>query len=131
MKKDINIPQSKDVHIAIVLEEHPEYHTMDWNAYIINSGDTPVEMAIIVSKGFSDKKITGEFRHQVKLLPAQGYAKIEFIEKKLLDIDNQFSVTYFRDNQLFDKTFLFKAKSIKESNLENIPVMNSKGVVAN
>ena len=51
MKKDINIPESKDIYIAAVLEKHPEYHTKDWNAYIINDGQEPVEMALIVSKG--------------------------------------------------------------------------------
>ena len=131
MKKDITIPESKDIHIAVVLEEHPEYHTQDWNAYIINDGQAPVEMAIIVSKGFSDKKVTSEFRHQVKILPAKGFAKIEFIENKLLDINNQFSVSYFKENTLFEKTFLFKAKTITESNLKEIPVMSLKGVLAN
>ena len=36
MKKDITIPESKDIYIAAVLEEHPEYHTKDWNAYILS-----------------------------------------------------------------------------------------------
>ena len=105
MKKDINIPESKDIYIAAVLEKHPEYHTKDWNAYIINDGQEPVEMALIVSKGFSDTKITAEFRHQVKLLPAKSYAKIEFLESKVLALNNQFSVTYFKGSKMFEKTF--------------------------
>ncbi len=129
MKKDIEIPESKDIHLAIVLEEHPEYHTKDWNAYIINDSDSAIEMVIIVSKGFSENKITSEFRHQVKLLPSESFAKIEFIEDKLLDINNQFAVTYFKDNKLFEKTFLFKAKTVNESNLQEIPVMILKGVL--
>ncbi|MBG26000.1 MULTISPECIES: hypothetical protein [Croceibacter] len=131
MKKDINIPESKDIYIAAVLEKHPEYHTKDWNAYIINDGQEPVEMALIVSKGFSDTKITAEFRHQVKLLPAKSYAKIEFLESKVLALNNQFSVTYFKGSKMFEKTFLFKVNTIKPENLKALPVMKLEGILGN
>ncbi len=131
MKKDITIPESKDIYIAAVLEEHPEYHTKDWNAFIINDGKEPIEMALIVSKGFNDTKITAEFRHQVKLLPAKSYAKIEFLESKVLALNNQFSVTYFKDNKMFEKTFLFKANTIKEKYLKKLPVMKLEGILGN
>ena len=103
----------------------------DWNAYIINDGKEPIEMALIVSKGFNDTKITAEFRHQVKLLPAKSYAKIEFLETKVLALNNQFSVTYFKDNKMFEKTFLFKANTIKEKYLDKLPVMKLEGILGN
>lgn len=129
MKKDIKIPDSKDVYVAIVLEEHPEYHTKDWNAYIINDGNTAIDTVIIVSKGFSATKTTAEFRHQVNVLPPKSYAKIEFIEQKLLTINNQFFVTYFKNNTLLEKRFLFKANTIKQTHIKPIPVMSLQGII--
>jgi hypothetical protein len=50
MKKDIKIPEVKDVFIAVVQEEHPEYRSLDWNAYIINNSDENLDTVLIVSK---------------------------------------------------------------------------------
>ena len=130
MKKDIKIPEAKGVCIAIVLEKHPEYETNDWYAYLINNTNKPIEMGIVVSKGFTKDKVTATFRHKVDLLPAKGYAKVEFIEKKLLSVNNQFSITYFQDNVLFEKTFLFKPHAIAPSHRVQLPVMNKTGILA-
>ncbi|HAT71040.1 MAG TPA: hypothetical protein DCS22_11055, partial [Flavobacteriaceae bacterium] len=128
---DIEIPVAKDVHVAMIREWNKEFLDKDWNAYIINDGKEPIEMALIVSKGFNDAKITAEFRHQVKLLPAKSYAKIEFLESKVLALNNQFSITYFKDNKMFEKTFLFKANTIKEKHLKKLPVMKLEGILGN
>ena len=45
MRKDIDIPEVKDVYIAAVFELNEDYNTHDWNIYIINDGKT------IISEG--------------------------------------------------------------------------------
>jgi len=57
LKKDITIPEVKDVHVAVVQEEHLEYKTQDWNAYIINNSDKDLDTVLIVTKGYSDTKV--------------------------------------------------------------------------
>jgi len=57
MKKDIQIPEVKDVFVAVVQEQHPEYKTDDWNAYIINNKDIDLDTVLIVSKGYSTRKL--------------------------------------------------------------------------
>ena len=81
MRKDIEIPQVEDVFLAVVQEQHLEYKTMDWNAYVINNSDTDLEMVLIVSKGYSSGKVTPPMRHQLPLLPARSYAKIEYLQE--------------------------------------------------
>lgn len=130
MRKDIEIPEVKNVHVAAVYEQHPEYKTMDWNAYIINEQSIPLEIVLIVSSGHSDKQITPPMRHTIKVLPARSFAKIEFLQEKVLKLNNEFAVTFFADGKMYERTFKLDANSVKESALKNIPVMNAKGILA-
>lgn len=130
MKKDINIPEVKDVHVAAILEEHKEYHTMDWNAYIVNDKNVPIDTILIVSQGFDKDKTTSVMRHRLKVLPAKSFAKIEFLEPKLLTVDNRFSISFFEGGTMFHKEFLFKKNRIQEEKLTKIPLMKDKGVLA-
>jgi len=129
MKKDIKIPEVKDVHVAIVQEEHPEYKTQDWNAYIINNSDVELDTVLIVSQGYSDKKMTPPMRHTIAILPARSYAKIEYLQEKVLTLNNSFKITFFEGNQMFDKTYLFRKNTINEKALQSIPLMQLKGVL--
>ncbi len=130
MKKDIEIPEVKGVYVAAVYEQHPEYKTMDWNAYIINDRQEPLEMILIVSSGSNEKKITPPMRHSIKVLPAKYFAKIEFLQEKLLQLENKFAVTFFADGKMYERTFTFVNGSIKESALSSIPIMNLPGILA-
>ncbi len=129
MKKDIQIPEVKDVHVAVVQEQHPEYKTQDWNAYIINNSDADLETVLIVSQGYTDTKMTPPMRHTITLLPARSYAKIEYLQDKVLALNNTFKVTFFEGNQMFDKSYLFRENTINEKALQTIPLMQLKGVL--
>ena len=129
MKKDIKIPEVKDVHVAVVQETHLEYKTLDWNAYIINNSDTDLETVLIVSQGYNDKKMTPPMRHTIAKLPARSYAKIEYLQQKVLELNNSFKVTFFESNQMFDKSYVFRKNTINESALQTIPLMQLKGVL--
>ena len=129
MKKDINIPKVKDVHVAVVQEQHIEYKTQDWNAYIINNTDKDLETVLIVSQGYSDKKMTPPMRHTLTKLPARSYAKIEYLQEKVLELNNEFKITFFEGNQMFDKSYLFRKNTINTKALQTIPLMQLKGVL--
>lgn len=131
MKKDIEIPEVEGVFIAAVLEDNPEFRSRDWNAYIINTKPVPLEMILIVSRGYHDGKSTATMRHQIKVLPARSYAKIEYLQDEVLRLNNEFLVTFFEENKMFEKKFILPATSVKESALKEIPVMPGKGILAN
>lgn len=131
MRKDIVIPEVKDVYIAAVQETHPEFKTLDWNAYIINDGNEPLEMVLLTVQGYTDKEMTTHTRHTIKLLPAKGFAKIEFMEESIFRLDNFYSVTYFLNNKMYEKRFEFPAFSIDKKNASKVPVIGKKGVLAN
>ena len=129
MKKDIEIPKVKDVHIAVVQEEHLEYKTLDWNAYIINNSDADLDTVLIVSQGKSETKMTPPMRHTIAKLPARSYAKIEYMQEQVLALNNTFKVTFFEGNQMFDKTYLFRKNTINTKALQPLPLMQLKGIL--
>ena len=129
MKKDIHIPEVKDVYIAVVQEYNETYKVLDWNAYIINNKSVCLDMVIIVTKGYSKDKITTTFRKKIDALPAKSFAKIEMIQEDVLSMNNVFNVSFFEDNKIYEKRFEFQKNTISESFLDDIPLMRLKGVL--
>lgn len=130
MRKDIDFPRVEGIYVAAVREKHPEFQSMDWNAYIINDRNFPLETVLIVSKGSGKEQLTSTMRHSIKVLPAKSYAKIEFLQEEVLQMENIFSVTFFAEGKLFEKKFIFSENSVKEDALEAIPVIPSEGILA-
>jgi hypothetical protein len=130
LKKDIQIPEVTGVEMAMVYEYNDIYKTDDWNVYLINNKIVPLEMLVIVSQGFSETKTTSLLRKKLAVLPANSFAKIEYIQPELFKLHNRFQVTFFEGNTLYEKTFLFKENTVKESTLRVIDEIKKRGVLA-
>ena len=130
MKKDIQIPEVSGVEVAVVYEYNALYKTDDWNIYIINNKNVDLEMIVIVSQGFSETKTTSLLRKKLDTLPANSFAKVEFIQPELFVLNNRFQVSFFENNQLKDKTFLFEKNTIKEGGLRMISEIKKRGILA-
>ena len=130
MKKDIQILEVTGVEMAMVFEYNGVYKTDDWNVYLINNKSVPLEMLVIVSQGFSETKTTSLLRKKLAILPANSFAKIEYIQPELFKLHNRFQVTFFQGNTLYEKTFLFKENTVKESALRAIDEIKKRGVLA-
>jgi hypothetical protein len=129
LKKDISIPKAEYVYLSVVYEYNDIYKTNDWNAYIINDKTTDLEMVLIVSKGYTEDDVTSSMRHKLEKLPAKSYAKIELMQEDVLKLNNEFKVTFFEGNKMFDKTFLFRKNTINIKALQPIPLMEKKGIL--
>ena len=130
LKKDIQIPEVSGVEMAMVYEYNDIYKTDDWNVYLINNKSVPLEMLVIVSQGFSETKTTSLLRKKLAVLPANSFAKIEYIQPELFKLHNRFQVTFFEGNTLYEKTFLFKKNTVKENTLRVIDEIKKRGVLA-
>ncbi len=130
MKKDIQILEVTGVEMAMVYEYNDVYKTDDWNVYLINNKSVPLEMLVIVSQGFSATKTTSLLRKKLAILPANSFAKIEYIQPELFKLNNRFQVTFFEGNTLYEKTFLFEENTVKESALQVIDEIKKRGVLA-
>jgi len=129
LKKDIEIPIAKNVHVAIVHEWNDEFLENDWNAYIINDKKVDLDVVLIVTSGYSKDKTTSIFRKKLDKLPAKSYAKIELMQEELFALNNQFKVTFFEGNTMFEKTYLFRKNTINKNALQPIPLMEARGVL--
>ncbi|GGA69647.1 hypothetical protein GCM10008015_07960 [Flavobacterium palustre] len=133
MKKDITIPEVENVFIAAVQEWSDDFMEKVWYAYLVNDSDFNIESAMVVSKAFGtidgEMRKTSILRHAFVEVPAVSVIKIEMIEKSLLALNNEFMLTYFIGNTLYDKKFIFKANSINENNTEEVPILFVDGVI--
>lgn len=130
MKKDIEIPIAKDVHVAAVHEWNEEFLSKDWNAYIINNRSSPIDMVLIVSKGYDGERKTSLMRHAIGEVKAKSFEKIEMIQEDVLTLNNEFFVTYYADNKIYEKRFVFEKNTVNEDILSEIPLIEKEGVFA-
>lgn len=130
MKKHLNIPQVTNIQLALVLEFNTDFRTYDWNAYLVNKKQNSIEMVLIVSYGFDTKNQTAKLRHTIAEMPANSVAKFEFLEDRVLDLNNSFKVSFFENNLLFEKDFLIKANTIRKDKAKPLDLFNgSKGFI--
>lgn len=130
MKKDIEIPQVKDVYVAAVKEFNEEFQAEEWNIYLINDSQTDLEIVLIVSRGFDKQRETSVMRHKIEKLPSRNFAKIEFVQDEVLSLNNEFRISYFVNSKMFDKKFTFTKNSIRETALGEIPLIPKRGILA-
>lgn len=128
MRKDIHIPEVTGVEIAVVLDKNEKDNSDEWGVYIINRKEVDLEMVVIVSQGFSKTKKTSLFRRKIDVLPANSYSKFEVMQPELFALDNRFQVTFFQNNQLHDKTYIFQAETIQEAFARDIDILGKKGI---
>ena len=133
MKKDIIIPEVENVFLAAVQEWSDDFMEKVWYAYLINDSDFQLDGVMVVSKAFGtiagEMKKTSLLRHAYVQIPAVSVVKIEMIEKSVLALNNEFMITYFIGDKLYDKKFIFKSDTISEATAEEVPILFVDGVI--
>ena len=127
MKKDIEIPEVKNVTIAVVREDG------EWRVYLINNNNVALENTLVSSTGYGEKdgqqQKTSTLRHFLETVPAKSWAVVEQINEDVFHLSNEYWVSYYIDKQIFDKKFVFVPDSIKEENLSYIKELEMEGVL--
>jgi hypothetical protein len=133
MKKDIIIPEVENVFVAAVQEWSDDFLEKVWYAYLVNDSDFLIESVMVVSSAFGtidgEMKKSSQLRHAFAEVPAVSVVKIEMVQKSVLVLNNEFSVSYFIGNKLYDKKFIFKEQSINEKATEEVPILFVEGVI--
>jgi hypothetical protein len=133
MKADITIPEVENVFLAAIPEWSDDFMENVWNVYLINDSDFDLESVMVVSKAFGtidgEMKKTSLLRHAFVLVPSVSVVKIEMIEKSVLALNNEFMVTFFKENTLYDKKFIFKKNTLNEDATEEVPILFVEGVI--
>lgn len=134
MKDDIEVPDIGEVSVAVV-QEVGEDNTLIYNVFLINQRDEDLEKVLVTSKGYATVKKTGEHVKTSTLRKSLGDVKahsaqtIEPIMQELFGLNNEYWVSFWIGNKMFDKKYIFLSETIKEEHFVNVPVLNKKGVL--
>ncbi len=130
MRKDIEIPKVENVHIVAVKEWDKDFTGQQWNIYLVNNRKDEITTVLVMSRGKSDDRKTSTLRHGLGNMESKTAAKVEFIPTEVLGFTNEYLVTFFAENKLFERKFIFEPNSISEENVTAVPVLESDGIMA-
>lgn len=132
MLKDIHRPEVNNIILAAIHERDVDGE-MNWNVYLINMYDVSIRNVMVSSKGygsFEGKDVkTSVLRHMIGNVDQKDYAKVEMLMENLFGLNNEFWVSFYVADNIYDKKYVFLPESIKEENLTLIPVLNKMGVM--
>lgn len=132
MKKDIEIPEVKDVYIAAIKEKSGSDEA--WYVHIINDKNSNLDQIIINSRGYvieGNKKVwvSSSMRHQIAELAPKTAQKVELISPEVFEIYNEYWLTFFESGKLYDRKFTFGPHTIDDNFLDPLPVLDNKGIL--
>lgn len=129
--KDL-LNQSEGVHMALVPELNEENHK-EWWLHIVNNKEESITSLFLTSKGsgMNDGKMvqTSTLRRKLPDLQGQTAVKVELLPEDLLHLSNEFRLSYYVNNEIFDKICIFLPEAIRDENIVDIPVVNQKGIL--
>ena len=133
MKKDILIPEVKDVYVAAVLITD-DTGDQQWWIHLINDSTSQLENVMIQSRGYSDLDTnsgqkTATLRKVIQVLPAKSATKLEPIMPEVFHLFNEYWVTFFQEETLKDRKFIFGPYTIEATMKEDLPVLKDKGIL--
>ena len=135
MKKDIIFHPVQGIQVAIERSIN-ELGAEEWNVIVINRNQVPITSVFVTSKGYGSgesgvnpEQRTSTLRHFFPEIKAGEHVIVEPIMPDVFHLNNEFWVSYFIGNQIYDKKFIFVPDSIIEDNLIQISPLGLEGVV--
>lgn len=132
MKKDISLPVVTGVSIAIVRKMN-EIQQAEWFVYFINDNDHGIQNLFITSRGYGEidgeTRQTSTLRHAFDYVEPKSQVLVEPIQPEVFPLNNEYWVSYYIGDVIYDKRFTFVPDSIVEGNLTKIPALNLMGIL--
>lgn len=134
MREELKGPVVENIGVAVIQLENELKEKM-YEVYLLNLREDIIEGIIITSKGYGENPKTGEkirtstLRHSLEVMLPNEAAKIEPIMEDVFGIANEYWVSFWIDDTMYDKKFVFVPESISEKNMKKIPILGEKGVM--
>jgi len=134
MKEGLFGPKVENVGVAVV-QDFNEENIEIFNVYLVNLRDDIMEGIIITSTGYGENANTGErvktstLRHCLEVMLPNEAAKIEPIMEDVFGLANEFLVSFWVNDIMYDKKYVFLHETISASKMKEIPVLGKKGVM--
>lgn len=109
MKKDIPFLPVEGIQV-VVARKLNEVNEFDWQVFLINRNSVPIHTVFVTSQGYGAKsdapQKTSTLRHFFTKIEPGAHEVVETIMPDVFHLNNEFWVSYFIDNQIFDKKFI-------------------------
>jgi len=132
MIKDLPENVVEGIGVAVILDSQNSEETF-WQVYLLNFKSETIFNILVRSKGYgviNEKQVnTSTLRHAIPQLEAHEFARIEAIDQQVFGLNNEYWVSYYLHDILYDKKFIFLPESIVEENMIRIPLLNKVGVM--
>lgn len=134
MREELLGPKVENVAI-VVAKEVGEDNEVIYNVYLLNLREDIMEGIIITSKGYGVNPDTGEkiktstLRHCLEVMLPNEAAKIEPIMEDVFNLANEYWVSFWVEDVMYDKKFVFVPGSITDDNMIDIAQLGVKGVL--
>ena len=134
MREELKGPKVENVSVAIV-EIPLENNEKEYIVYLLNFRDDIMEGIIVTSSGYGENPSTGEqiktstLRKGIELMLPNEAARIEPIMPELFSLTNEFWVSFWVNDVMYDKRFIFVPGSINDEAFKLIDILGYKGVV--
>lgn len=122
MKKDIYIPVSKNLHLAIVPLEDDV-----WDLYLINQNLNTLKNILITTDASKDQVKSSTLRYFLESMDEMAFIKFESVLGNVIEMDNSVFVTYYIGADIFDITFSFSRESLLNIPKVEIPILKLEG----
>ena len=134
MKEELLGPKVENVGVAVI-QSINEDNEKEYTVYLISLRDDIMEGIIVASTGYGENTVTGEkiktstLRHGIEVLLPNEIAKIEPIMPDVFGLSNEYWVSFWVEDVLYDKRFVFPAESLIEENFKYLEAFKRKGVL--
>lgn len=134
MREELMGPKVENVKMVVIPEKNEEGAIQHY-VYLVSLRDDIMEGIIITSRGYGENVQTGEqvktstLRHCIEVLLPNEAAKIEPIMEDVFGLTNEYWLSFWADDVMYDKKFIFLPETIQEKNMQDIPQMGRKGIM--
>ena len=134
MREELQGPKVENVAVAVI-EEMTELNEKIYNVFLANFRDDIMKGIIITSTGYGNNANTGEkvitstLRHCIEVLMPGEVAKIEPIMEDVFGLANEYWVSFWIEDVMYDKKYIFFPETIQKKNIKHIEKMNAKGIM--
>jgi hypothetical protein len=131
MKDDIDFPKVDKVGVCAVPDEKEGMKV--WVVHVLNMLPGTITNVLVSTRGYGkkdDQEVkTSQLRHYFEEVKSMDTRQVEIVPQDLEGLNNQFWVSYYYNDQLFDKKFIFLPDSLIEDNMMELPVLKQKGIL--
>ena len=134
MKEELQGPKVTKAAVAIVKELNEAGEEI-FNVYLLNYYEEKMEGVLVTSSGYAvhhetqEQLKTSVLRHLLDEIPSNSFKRIEPIIEDVFGLNNEYWVSFWINNVMYDKKFIFLQETIKKENFVQIPLIEKMGVM--